>query len=363
MRKAILVTFLSIMMLFTGCSKSGDRVQVPFSYSDCIGMYYTSAIDELEAAGFTNISVSEMTSPFSSPGKVSKITIDGKNSFANRSAYSPDVPVVVYYYVKYEAPPTPTPSPTPDPDQAIANRIGYPLEQYKSMKEALILCGVDESDVQYAMMIGTHEASYVRNGISLTIRFDDDGNCTRIYHMDTDYYRDGEVLRKVFGSLDSVSSADSTDIRSAALSVNEQLFSSCYAASIAYDSFTYSIQSNSFSSNLEAYNSAKLVKSLIEELYLNALQVDCDYDLKYYDDYRWAAWSFLSEMINVCDLSMQYLDNSLTSTLSDFQTSIALVEMYAEEFSEAQTNFLLSAGFSSDEIASILESYSSILDE
>lgn len=93
--------------------------------------------------------------------------------------------------------PSPTPEPTPHPEQADADRVGYPLDQYLSMKQTMLDCGFDETTIRLVKAIGTNEA-YCNWGKSVVkIRFDADYKVCRIYAGDTDIYNDGAVVGDV----------------------------------------------------------------------------------------------------------------------------------------------------------------------
>lgn len=194
MRKVILLFSLCFAFFLTSCS-SDKTARAPFSSNEYQGQKVDSILDQLEEAGFTNVTTDEIsTTSENDDGKVFSVVIDGNYSFFKSYAYNPDVPVTVAYRSFVEpAQPTPTPS----PEQANADRIGYPLEQYLNMKDAMIACGFDDLSISTTMAVGTHEAFTQYNHNPVTIRFDDDGAVTKIYSGDLDIYMDGVCVNPV----------------------------------------------------------------------------------------------------------------------------------------------------------------------
>lgn len=194
MRKIVLFLLLCSALFLTSCG-SGDSVSVPFSSNEYQGQPLDVVLDQLSDAGFTNVSTDEIsTLSESEVGTVGSIIIDGNYSFFKGYSYKPDVPVTVSYHVLLELT---QPTPTPNPDQDDADRIGYPLEQYLNMKNAMIDCGFDDLSISTTMAIGTHEAFTQYNHNPVTIRFDDDGAVTKIYSGDLDIYVDGVCVNPV----------------------------------------------------------------------------------------------------------------------------------------------------------------------
>lgn len=192
MRKIVLCLSLCLVFLLSGCGGS-SKVNPPFSYNERSNYSVDDAISLFEDSGFTNISTESTGTIFDDKiGKVNSVSIDGNMLFANYNNYSPDVPVIITYYVAIEREEAES-----SPDQRYADNIGYSLEQYTSMKEALISCGVSEDLVRTAARIGSHEACLVVGNFYFTINFDNAGECTTICNADAVFYDNGEVVQLI----------------------------------------------------------------------------------------------------------------------------------------------------------------------
>ncbi len=79
------------------------RLKVPAGASSLCAMNYEAAKQELEDAGFTNITLEPkydvVLGIFSSVGDVESISIDGKASFSSDSKFDADVPIVITYHL------------------------------------------------------------------------------------------------------------------------------------------------------------------------------------------------------------------------------------------------------------------------
>lgn len=199
MRKicSMIIACFFVCGLLAGCG--GSKIVVPFSSNRYQSLQYSDVVKQLEDAGFSNISALDVeTDRESDSGRVFSISIDGDVNFSETSQFPADAPIVVKYYSFVSEPivNASEPEPTPHPDQSDADRIGYPLEQYISMKEALLSCGVTESEIKSVSRIGTHEACLTYGNSYLTISFDNDGRCTRIYNADGEFYNAGEIVQR-----------------------------------------------------------------------------------------------------------------------------------------------------------------------
>lgn len=233
MRKIIAVFSLCLVFCLTSCGSS-DSVFIPFSSNEYQGQPLDVVLDQLADAGFTNVSTSEIsTLSESEAGTVGSIVIDGNHSFFKGYAYKPDVSVTVSYRVLLEVA---QPTPTPNPDQGNADRIGYPLEQYLSMKDAMLACGFDDLSISTAMAVGTHEAFTQYNHNPITIRFADDGTVTEIYSGDLDLYADGACINTVADVF--LSSLQTATLRNAAISDVQSRLKSPASAQFPADSDT-----------------------------------------------------------------------------------------------------------------------------
>lgn len=195
MRKIIssAVTCLVACCLLSGCGANG-KISPPFSADERTGYSMEEAVSAFEGAGFNNISTESVSSVSSRKiGMVDMITVDGSYTFTKYNSYKPDCPVVISYYVELEK----TEQPTVDPDQRYADRLNYSLEQYRSMKDAFVSCGVSATDVHAAMRIGSHEAALTLDGHSFTVSFGNDFECVKIYNSDAVFYESGEVLLSI----------------------------------------------------------------------------------------------------------------------------------------------------------------------
>ena len=142
--------------------------------------------------------------------------------------------------------------------------------------------------------------------------------------------------------------------RECAAAVDAQFMSYRASAAELYYTYLASVKSSSFNSELEAYNAAKELKSQLQECLTDVISVECACELELFDDYRLSNMMYVSSMIDVADKSMQYFDDGLTSTLSEFQEAVSSVETAYLECYSIQDQFLYSAGFSFDEIDEML---------
>lgn len=190
MRKSLVVLSLCAALCLSGCGSNG-KVTPPFSADERAGYTVEEAASLFEEAGFTNISTESVSTISTSKiGKVNMVAIDGSYTFGKYNNYVPDSPVIISYYVELERE-----EPTPEnPDQRFADRLDYSLEQYDSMKSALVACGASEADVQTVARIGSHEAALVLGNHSFTINFNNDKECIQICNADAVFYENGEVL-------------------------------------------------------------------------------------------------------------------------------------------------------------------------
>ena len=192
MRKicSMIIAYFFVCGLLAGCGGS-NKISPPFSVEERTGYTAEEAISLFEDAGFTNISTETVSTISSSKiGKVDMVMIDGNYTFGKYSSFAPDVPVVISYYVELER----TAPQDENPDQRYADRLDYTLEQYASMKAALIACGVTENNVKAVARIGSHEACLVLGNYSFTINFNNDYECVQICNADAVFYEAGEVL-------------------------------------------------------------------------------------------------------------------------------------------------------------------------
>lgn len=100
---AFLVIILIGLFSFWGEKKavSDGKIQVGFSYSEFTGKDYRSAIETLEAQGFTNITTIDLNDAglfFKKENTIEKVTIDGKESFSSTDYYFPDSKIVITYH-------------------------------------------------------------------------------------------------------------------------------------------------------------------------------------------------------------------------------------------------------------------------
>lgn len=78
-----------------------DNIFMPLSSEDFKGKKYQDVIDELKAAGFTNIKTqvsAEKPGIFVRSDTVEHILVGGKTSFTNEDYFNKDAPIIVYYY-------------------------------------------------------------------------------------------------------------------------------------------------------------------------------------------------------------------------------------------------------------------------
>lgn len=152
----------------------------------------------------------------------------------------------------------------------------------------------------------------------------------------------------------TVYDSDMEASRECAAAVDAQFMSYRASAAELYYTYLASVKSNSFNSELEAYNAAKELKAQLQECLIDVISVECACELELFDDYRLSNMMYVSSMIEVADKSMQYFDDGLTSTLSEFQEAVSSVETAYLECYSIQDQFLYSAGFSFDEIDEML---------
>lgn len=144
------------------------------------------------------------------------------------------------------------------------------------------------------------------------------------------------------------------DTKAAALAIDQQFIGICSLMEASYYKFLSDVKSNSFDTELEAYEAADSLKTELLGYYSQLLDVESEADLEYFDDFRLALYTYASGMITVAEKSMEYFDDGLTSTLSEFQDAVALVPEYYDACYMLQDNFLNAAGFTFDEIDEML---------
>ncbi len=93
---SVLVVFLGLFALIISVYFQ-THTKMPISLNDSIGDDYLDVVDELEDAGFGNITTKEDDSGILAGGKVTGITIDGKDVLIKDWFYSKDADIVVFY--------------------------------------------------------------------------------------------------------------------------------------------------------------------------------------------------------------------------------------------------------------------------
>lgn len=198
MRKFILCGVLSAAILLAGCGKDTNSAYAPFSSSEYRSLESQTVIDELTNAGFTNVTIENITSWLGTVGTVSSVKIDGNGFFNKGNKYAPDVPVTVECYVAPE--PTPTPAPTASPVQQLAQQVDVSEEYAQSLIDAFAQIGV--TDLSSARNIaGFVVVSY--DGYDLysdAIPSDADtaaDTVQNIYYIDISFFTDGQAVATV----------------------------------------------------------------------------------------------------------------------------------------------------------------------
>lgn len=99
--KYILLILVCVMLV--GCSGENDnRINMPSSSSDFEGAYYEDVVQELEDAGFTNITLEVLddliTGWMTEDGEVEQVEVDGTTTFSTDSKYDKDVKIIVTFH-------------------------------------------------------------------------------------------------------------------------------------------------------------------------------------------------------------------------------------------------------------------------
>lgn len=98
-------TLKQIVYSFTSSYDNSSTIAIPFSSSEIekSSSNYEHYLEELQKAGFTNISFHEnpdIVWGFTSEGTIDYISIDGLKKFETGNRYKPDVSIIISYHVK-----------------------------------------------------------------------------------------------------------------------------------------------------------------------------------------------------------------------------------------------------------------------
>lgn len=81
---------------------SSEKILMPFSSNYCLRRDYKTIVAELKALGFTEITVSPTGQNYWTPSPVDTVVgvnVNGNSAFNRDEAFSPNVPIVVYYHM------------------------------------------------------------------------------------------------------------------------------------------------------------------------------------------------------------------------------------------------------------------------
>lgn len=94
---AVLAVGLAVCILFAIQRTRAGKVRVPFDSSYAIGQNIEVIVDELEKAGFENISKEESDSGWQDDNKVLRVTVDKMDAYSKGKYVEPDVKVEITY--------------------------------------------------------------------------------------------------------------------------------------------------------------------------------------------------------------------------------------------------------------------------
>ncbi len=139
------------------------------------------------------------------------------------------------------------------------------------------------------------------------------------------------------------------DRKAAAKSFDAEIANICTLAESDYQKFAAMIAAGT-ASDLDAYNTAKTLKSNLEYYNYDKLSKIKDDEAK---EYKSSVSSYIFAMTKVAEKAMKYIDEPSTSKLSEVQEAIKLVSPYMIKVAANRLTYLTDSGFTSDEIASI----------
>jgi len=143
------------------------------------------------------------------------------------------------------------------------------------------------------------------------------------------------------------------EIKAAALEADTTIWNLVIAAETEYMTFLETIQNST--NDLDSYNAAEEMKTSAENYRYMIGNVECP-DIKDFRDYRLNALTYANTMADVADKAMEYIDDPITSKLSEFQDAMQYTQSWGAGLVTIRLKALPACGFTSEETAEIVAS-------
>jgi len=115
----LLLLATMLLLLMTGCG-GGDKINAPFTDEDSAGMNYADVMEQLTAAGFTQITTETVsTNDKERDGEVVSVVMGDMESYNTANKFKPDAAVVVKHYALEQFEVTMKITPGGDPERPI----------------------------------------------------------------------------------------------------------------------------------------------------------------------------------------------------------------------------------------------------
>ena len=369
MKYRIICTAALSLCLLSGCSSTIENpAAVPFSSKEVAGMPYEDVLSALEQAGFTQIQSEPITTRSTTEaGTVESLVIREKSSFSQGKEWESDTPVVLTHYQLEQLEVT--------GEIKVEGEDGKPefsfvtnLPDGLKVKMTLLDDNYynEQQEVEIEDGTATSEPFLLENELPLR------GDYTLTVVMepaDQSFWSTGTIGSSgeyLAGDLIQQNSVNQTnyvfleyaytsplaaytadEIKELALNIDAKLMGLCMTAEEEYQSLFSNISNGTFT-DLDAYNAAKNLKTVIESCYLLMPEVD-ETGILEFDSYAEAVSNYLFAMRSVADSCLTYLDDPKTSNLSDVQTNVEIVNAQLYEVASTRIAYMTAAGFTEEE--------------